>query len=53
MKFKLIWYDMDGEKATDIIETEKDDQEEARRLGYLKYNGNPPAELVTIMKVEG
>ena len=48
MKFELIWYDLDGEKARDIIDAES--EEEATQKGFLKYNGNPPAKLVSINK---
>ena len=48
MKYELIWYDTEGEKARDIIEASN--EEDARTKGFLKYNGSPPAELVSIIK---
>ena len=47
MKFILIWYDVEGEKARDIIEASN--KEEAESKGYSKYNGNPPAKMVSIV----
>lgn len=46
MRVKIIWYDMDGEKATDIIDNATD-VDDAVSKGYVKYNGNPPAKLYT------
>lgn len=50
MKYELIWYDLEGEKARDIIIANSEN--EARRKGYEKYNGNPPASQVSIMRKE-
>lgn len=46
MKVKIIWYDLEGEKATDIIDNAKD-IDDAISKGFIKYNGNPPAALYT------
>lgn len=48
MKYEIIWYDMNEEKARDIIEANS--EEEALSKGYLKYNGNPPGPAHTIIK---
>ena len=48
MKFTLIWYDMNEEKARDTVEASS--EEEAKKKGYEKYNGNPPAKMVSIIK---
>ena len=47
-KYTLIWYDMDGEKARDTILASS--KEDAQNKGFLKYNGNPPAKLVSIIE---
>ena len=47
MKFKAIWYDQ--ETVIKIDESiEAANKEEATSKAYLKYNGNPPAPLLTI-----
>ena len=51
MKCKIIWYDMEGEKGTDILEGTS--EEDIVNKGFLKYNGNPPAKLYTVIKMEG
>jgi len=49
-KYKLIWYDIDEAKQTDFIEAEN--EEDARKKGYSKYNGNPPAKMLSIVEEE-
>ena len=51
MKAKIIWYDMNEQKAVDIIDNIKD-EEDALSKGYLKYNGNPPGKMHTIIITE-
>lgn len=51
MKVKLIWYDMESEKATDIIDNVSS-TDEAISKGYEKYNGTPPAKMVTPVVLE-
>lgn len=51
MTVKLIWYDMDSEKGTDIIRDVKDVDEAVKR-GYEKYNGNPPAKMYSAIVME-
>lgn len=46
-KFHLIWYDQEGEKKRD--EVTADSKEDAEKKGYLLYNGNPPAKLLSIV----
>ena len=48
MKFTLIWYDVEGEKCRDSVDAS--DEEDAKAKGYLKYNGNPPAKMVSVIK---
>ena len=48
MTFEIIWYEMTGEKARDIVTAENEN--DALRQGYLKYNGNPPAKMHTIIR---
>lgn len=50
MKFKLIWYDLESEKGTDIVEALTRD--EAINQGYEKYNGNPPGKMVTVVEID-
>ena len=52
MRVKIIWYDMEGEKAVDIIDNAKD-MDDAISKGYKKYNGNPPAQLYTLVALGG
>lgn len=47
--YELIWYDLDGEKSRDTIQANS--QEEAIQKGYEKYNGNPPAKMVSAIKL--
>jgi hypothetical protein len=47
MKYVLIWYDLKGEKARDLIEATS--KEDATNKGFKKYHGNPPAELVEVL----
>lgn len=49
MRFKLIWYDMNEEKAIDYIDNVQS-EEEAKRKGFEKYNGNPPGPMVSVIK---
>lgn len=49
MKFKLIWYDMEEEKAVDYIEG-VNTEEEAKQKGYEKYHGNPPGPMVSVVR---
>ena len=46
MKYIIMWYDQESVKKTDIIKA--DSKEEARDKAYMKYNGNPPAPLLSI-----
>ena len=48
MKFQLIWYDEEKEYKRDMVDASS--EEEAERKGYLKYNGNPPAKMVSVIK---
>lgn len=50
-KYKLMWYDQNSTKKTDIVEAEN--IEEATKKGYLMYNGNPPSELVSVVEIGG
>lgn len=50
MKKKIIWYDMEGEKATDIIEG--DSETKIISKAFEKYNGNPPAKLYSLIEME-
>lgn len=50
MNFTLIWYDMDKEITRDHIVA--DSEEDAIKKGNLKYNGNPPSDLVSVVKEE-
>ena len=45
--FEIIWYDLEGEKARDIITA--DSTEDAIVKGYKKYNGNPPASQYSVI----
>lgn len=47
--FELIWYDLEGEKGRDIVQAESED--DAIQKGYEKYNGNPPAKMVSAIKL--
>lgn len=51
MKYLLIWYDQESEKARDFVEANT--SEEAERKGFLKYNGNPPAPMLSIVPEGG
>ena len=44
MKVKITWYDMESQKAVDIIDNASS-EEDAINKGFLKYNGTPPANL--------
>lgn len=46
MTVKIIWYDLEGEKAVDIIDN-VNSTDEAISKAFVKYNGNPPAKLYT------
>lgn len=46
-----MWYDQQETKKTDIVEAEN--VEDATKKGYLMYNGNPPAPLVTVIEIGG
>ena len=51
MKYLLIWYDQESEKARDHDDASS--VEEAKSKGYMKYNGNPPAPLVSVVPEGG
>lgn len=50
MKYTLIWFDKETEKGRDEIEANTED--EAKKKGFLKYNGNPPGPLVSVIRKE-
>ena len=50
MKFIPIWYDQDSIVKEDPP-IEATDKEEAMRKAYTKYNGNPPAPLLSLQEV--
>ena len=50
MKYIIMWYDQDSVKKYDKIEANS--KEEARDKAYQKYNGNPPAPLLSIEEVK-
>lgn len=51
MKYLLIWYDQESEKARDHVDASS--VEEAKSKGYMKYNGNPPAPMVSVVPEGG
>lgn len=49
MKFMVYWYNKDEVVTTDTVDAEN--KEEAEKQAYLKYNGNPPGECVSIYPI--
>ena len=47
-KYVIMWYDIEETKAVDIVEA--NNEEEARSKAYLKYNGKPPAPMISIQQ---
>ena len=51
MKFIPIWYDQDSVVKEDAP-IEAKDENEARDKAYIRYNGKPPAPLLSLQKIE-
>lgn len=51
MKYIPTWYDQDSIVKEDPP-IEANDKEEAMRKAYIKYNGNPPAPLLSLQEVK-
>ena len=52
MKYIPIWYDQDSIVKEDAP-IEANDREEATKKAYTRYNGNPPAPLLSLQEVDG
>lgn len=50
MKFLAIWYNMETAVKEEIIEASS--MEEAESKAYLKYDGNTPAPMLSLSKIE-
>ena len=50
MKYRAIWYNQESFVKIDVIEAAN--KEDATSKAYLKYNGNPPAPLLSIEEEE-
>ena len=49
-KYEIIWYDMESEKARDVIIANSAD--DALCKGFAKYNGNPPAKQHSVIQLD-
>ncbi len=50
MKYIPIWYNQDNIVKEDAP-IEASDKEDATRKAYIRYNGNPPAPLLSLEEV--
>lgn len=53
MKYRANWYDHTQVVKVDSDLIIADDQKEATKLAFARYNGNPPAPLLWLEEVDG
>lgn len=50
-KFKVTWYDQNSIVQEDVEPVEAENEEEAVKKAYIRYNGNPPAPLLSLTQI--